>query len=295
MKKAVCFGEVLWDVFPEEKKAGGAPMNVAFRLQSFGYDVEMISKIGNDELGSELFEIIAGKIPTDFLQKDENIATGIVAVTLDESRNASYEIVFPSAWDFIEWNLEMEKLVSESDVFVFGSLVCRNSVSKTTLQQLLSKSKFSVFDVNLRQPHYNLDEVLELMKQSTLVKMNDEELIIISKHLGFKTNDFQENIFQLSKKTGVETFCITCGKDGAIFWDNGKFYQHPGFEVTVEDTVGAGYNFFAALIHQVFKQESPEKILEFACAVGSLVASKKGPTPEIDDLEIENFILKNSL
>lgn len=87
MKKAVCFGEVLWDVFPDGKKAGGAPMNVAFRLQSFGYDVHMISKIGSDDLGSELFEIIA---------------TGIVAVTLDEQRNASYEIVFPSAWDFIE-------------------------------------------------------------------------------------------------------------------------------------------------------------------------------------------------
>ena len=77
--------------------------------------------------------------------------------------------------------------------------------------------------------------------------------------------------------------------------EKGNFYQYPGFEVTVEDTVGAGDNFLAALIHQIFNQETPEKTLEFACAVGSLVASKKGPIPEIDDLEIENFILKNSL
>lgn len=295
MKKAVCFGEVLWDVFPDGKKAGGAPMNVAFRLQSFGYDVYMISKIGSDDLGSELFEIIATKIPTNFLQKDENIATEIVAVILDEQRNASYEIVFPSAWDFIEWNQEMEKLVSESDVFVFGSLVCRNEVSKNTLHQLLPKARYSVFDVNFRKPHYDLDEVLELMKRSSTVKMNDEELVSISEHLGFATHDSQQMISELSKKTSVETFCITCGKDGAVLWEKGNFYQHAGFEVTVEDTVGAGDNFLAALIHQIFNQEMPEKTLEFACAVGSLVASKKGPIPEIDDLEIENFILKNSL
>lgn len=294
MNKAVCFGEVLWDVFPDGKKAGGAPMNVAFRLQSFGYDVAMISKIGNDDLGAELLEVIESKIPTDFLQKDDNIPTGIVAVTLDENRNASYEIVFPSAWDYIECNRELEQLVAESDVFVFGSLVCRNDVSKNTLQQLLSKSKFSIFDVNLRQPHYNLDEVLELMKQSDIVKMNDDELIAISKYLHFEKTDFQEMISHLSQKTGVKTFCITCGKDGAFLWKKGKLYKHLGFEVIVEDTVGAGDNFLAALIHQIHQQDNPEKILEFACAVGSLAASKKGPTPEIKDEEIEKMIHDNS-
>lgn len=294
MKKAVCFGEVLWDVFPEYKVAGGAPMNVAFRLKSLGWEAEMISKIGEDDLGKELLPIIEKNIGTKFIQIDEKIPTGIVAVTLDLQKNASYEIVFPSAWDFIEVNEEVINLVENADVFIFGSLVCRNNFSKNSLLKLIEKSKFSVFDVNLRAPHYDLDFILDLMKKSSIVKMNDDELVILAKYFQFPETDLQKNVLELAKITGVKTFCITRGKDGAVFYTNKKFYEHPGFEVKVQDTVGSGDSFLAALLSKISENETPEKSLEFACAVGAMVATKKGANELVTPEEIENLIQRQS-
>ncbi|GGP05391.1 fructokinase [Cloacibacterium rupense] len=289
MKKAVCFGEVLWDVFPEYKVAGGAPMNVAFRLKSMGWEAEMISKIGEDDLGKELLPIIEKNIGTKFIQIDKKIPTGIVAVTLDEQKNASYKIVFPSAWDFIEVNDEVMNLVEDADVFIFGSLVCRNDFSKNSLLKLIEKSKFSVFDVNLRAPHYDLDFILDLIKKSSLVKMNDDELVVLAHHFQFPETDLQKNVLELAKITGVKTFCITRGKDGAVFYTNEKFYEHLGFEVKVQDTVGSGDSFLAALLSKISEKETPEKSLEFACAVGAMVATKKGANETVTPKEIENL------
>lgn len=289
MKKAVCFGEVLWDVFPEYKVAGGAPMNVAFRLKSLGWEAEMISKIGEDDLGRELLQIIEKNIGAKFIQIDEKIPTGIVAVTLDEQKNASYKIVFPSAWDFIQVNDEVMNLVENADVFIFGSLVCRNDFSKNSLLKLIRKSKFSVFDVNLRAPHYDLDFILDLMKKSSLVKMNDDELVVLAHHFQFPEINLQKNVLELAKITGVKTFCITRGKDGAVFYTNEKFYEHLGFEVKVQDTVGSGDSFLAALLSKISEKETPEKSLEFACAVGAMVATKKGANETVTPKEIENL------
>lgn len=294
MKKAVCFGEVLWDVFPEYKVAGGAPMNVAFRLKSLGWEAEMISKIGEDDLGKELLPIIEKNIGTKFIQIDEKTPTGIVAVTLDEQKNASYEIVFPSAWDFIEVNDKVMNLVVNADVFIFGSLVCRNEFSKNSLLKLIEKSKFSVFDVNLRAPHYDLDFILDLMKKSSIVKMNDDELVILARYFQFPETDLQKNVLELARITGVKTFCITRGKDGAVFYTDGKFYEHQGFEVKVQDTVGSGDSFLAALLSKILENETPEKSLEFACAVGAMVATKKGANEMITPEEIENLIQRQS-
>lgn len=289
MKKAVCFGEVLWDVFPDYKVAGGAPMNVAFRLKSLGWESQMISKIGKDNLGEELLPIIEKNIGTKYIQIDEKIATGIVAVTLDENKNASYDIVFPSAWDFIEADEEVLTLVEHADVFIFGSLVCRNDFSKNSLLELVERSKFPVFDVNLRAPHYDLDFILELMKKSSFIKMNDDELEIISQHFKFSGNTLEENVLQLSKLSGVKTFCITRGKDGAVFYTDEKFYEHPGYVVEVQDTVGSGDSFLAALLSKYFDNETPEKSLEFACAIGALVATKKGANEIVAKDEVLNL------
>lgn len=289
MKKAVCFGEVLWDVFPDYKVAGGAPMNVAFRLKTLGWESEMISKIGDDDLGKELLPIIEKNIGTRFIQLDEKVPTGKVAVTLDEQKNASYDIVFPSAWDFIEVNDEVVNLVKNADVFIFGSLVCRSDFSKNSLLELLEISKFSVFDVNLRAPHYDLDFVLDLMKKTSFVKMNDDELIILAQHFQFPEINLQKNVLDLAEITGVKTFCVTRGKDGAVFYTNEKFYEHPGFEVQVQDTVGSGDSFLAALLSKILEKETPKESLEFACAIGAMVATKKGANETVSIDEIKNL------
>ena len=155
MSKAVCYGEVLWDVFPTHKKIGGAPLNVALRLQSFGIEVKMISQVGKDPAGKDIKTYLEDQnMPTAHIGVNHEYDTGLVNVELNENGNASYDIIYPCAWDKIPVSEQMLEIVAESNALIFGSLICRDKVSKNTLMQLLDKSKFSVFDVNLRPPIY---------------------------------------------------------------------------------------------------------------------------------------------
>lgn len=288
---AICFGEVLWDILPTEKVAGGAPMNVAIRLQSFNINSSIISKIGNDNLGNQLLQLLTEKqVNTSLVQMDETLPTGEVLVHLDNTGTASYTIVNPSAWDAIEWSETLQQSVANANVFVFGSLSCRNEISKNTLFKLLSAAQFKVFDVNLRSPFYTTELVIELMEKANFVKLNDEELCIITKALGRNAATIQEQILLIAEHTNTNAVCVTRGKNGAVLYMNNYFYEHPGYKVTVTDTIGAGDSFLAALIMQLLAQKEPTEILPFACAVGSLVASKKGGTTMITSKEIEQLM-----
>lgn len=288
---AICFGEVLWDILPTGKVAGGAPMNVAIRLQSFGISTKIISKVGQDDNGGQLLKILKDKfVDVSQIQVDAKIKTGEVLVTLDSNGIATYDIVIPSAWDKIELNEENINLVKNSDIFVFGSLVCRDKISKSTLYKFLPFAKHKIFDVNLRAPFYSFGLIVDLMNKSDFIKMNDEELLIIAVELGSKYTSIEENIKFISDKTNTQNICITKGKDGAVLFIENEFYHNNGFNVKVEDTVGAGDSFLAALIYKLQTTNNYYESLEFACAVGAMVASHKGANPILDINEINNFI-----
>jgi fructokinase len=144
----VCFGEVLWDLFPEGSKAGGAPFNVAYNVHKMGLDVKVISKTGNDDLGEKLRQqIVSWGISTDLIQVDEHHPTSTVIAKIDEHNEATYEIINHVAWDHIEYLPEYNDWVSNAEAFVFGSLSARNEVTKNTLLKLLDKAKLRIFDV----------------------------------------------------------------------------------------------------------------------------------------------------
>lgn len=284
---AVCFGEVLWDVFPDHKKIGGAPLNVAIRLQSFGIDTAIVSRIGNDVNGAILVDYIQENgVSTDYIQNDNEYKTGEVTVFLDEKRSATYDINYPVAWDKIEFTTELQTLLTNADVFIFGSLVCRDNISKETLYQSLKLSKFKVFDVNIRNPHYTQKAILELMNMSNFIKFNDEEIIQICKFNKLSINSIEEQIKSISKFTNTKQICVTRGSNGAVLYINNTFYYNNGIQVKVADTVGAGDSFLATLVSQLLHKEDPQKALDFACAIGAIVASKKGANPKIsaDDI-----------
>ncbi len=290
-KNVVCFGEVLWDVLPTEKIAGGAPMNVSIRLQSLGINSKMISKIGNDELGKELLNIIKEKnVDTSLIQTDFTHSTGEVLVKLDDKGSATYTIVYPSAWDSILITKENIDAVREADAFVFGSLASRNTISRNTLLTLLKEAKYKIFDINIRSPFYSIEFLKELMDLSDFVKLNDDELLKVAQALGSKTDSIEDNILFLSKLTNTRTICITKGKDGAILYAENQFYRNKGFAVTVADTIGAGDSFLAALLSEILHTNDYQKAVEFACAVGALVASCNGANPVITNKEIESIL-----
>lgn len=290
--KAVCFGEVLWDVFPTHKKIGGAPLNVALRMNSLGIPTTMISRVGLDSNGNDIVSFLKNnEINIDEVQTAEEYNTGVVNVMINEKGNASYDIAYPSAWDKIELNSTIKDKVSKSDVFVFGSLACRDEASRATLFSLLEVAKFKVLDANLRAPYYTIEVLVELMKKANFIKLNDEELREISKKLDSPYNSFEQNIKFIAEKTNSKQVCVTKGEFGAVLYCNEKFYYNSGYFIKVVDTVGAGDSFLASLILRLLRGKSPQKALNYACAVGALVAAQEGANPTISDSEIKKFMM----
>ena len=287
MKNFTCFGEVLWDVFPNHKKIGGAPLNVALRLKSFGNDVNIISSVGKDDLGNKLINFLnENNLDSIFIQTDDLLQTGKVSVTLDSNGSASYEINQPVAWDNIQLNNQIIEYVAKSDVFVFGSLVCRNLVSKQTLFELLKVANFKVFDVNLREPFYTFELLTELMQKADFIKFNDEELELISEELNSGYSTIEENMSFISEKFNASHICVTRGSKGAVLLINKSFYFNEGYIIKVKDTVGAGDSFLASLLHKIINNFNPQEAINYACAVGSLVASSEGANPKLLESDI---------
>ncbi|OAD44471.1 carbohydrate kinase family protein [Polaribacter atrinae] len=290
MSKIVCFGEVLWDVFPTHKKIGGAPLNVAVRLKSFNNDVAMISAVGNDVLGKTILKYINDlKINAEAVEVLEEFTTGEVAVSLNEKGAATYKIVHPKAWDKIPFTAKSSELVKQADAFVFGSLITRDDVSKNTLYQLLELAKYAVFDVNLRAPFYNNEILIDLMCKADFIKFNDDELYEISAFLGSPFHNLEQNIHFIAEKTKTAHICVTKGEHGAVLLYNHQLYYNSGYQIKVKDTVGSGDSFLASLISKLINGASPQKAIDFACAVGALVAEKEGANPIITEKEILDF------
>lgn len=290
--KAVCFGEVLWDVFPTHKKIGGAPLNVALRMNSLGVATTMISRIGKDEDGDNILSFLNDqKISSDSIQVGLEYKTGVVNVMINDKGNASYDIMYPSSWDKIALTNEMIKEVSESDVFIFGSLICRDEISRSTLYSLLDKAKYKVLDANLRAPYYTTEVLIKLMSKADFIKLNDEELWDISRKLDSPYNSFEQNIKFIAEKTNTKQVCVTKGAFGAVLYCNDRFYYNSGYFITVVDTVGAGDSFLATLTVRLLNGKSPQKSLNYACAVGALVAGQEGANPKISNAEIRKYMM----
>ena len=289
--KAICFGEILFDVFLQHKKIGGAPLNVTSRLKSFGVDTTIISAVGNDENGKELIEYFEDlEIPINSIQVKENYPTGVVNVRLNEKGNASYDITYPSAWDKIRLTIEDSELVKNADIFVFGSLASRDESTKKTLLQLLKMANYKIFDVNLRKPHYSQDTLVEFMNEADFIKLNDEELYEVSRFMGSKFNSLEQNIEFISKVTNTNSICVTLGSHGAVLFIEGKYYHNCGYYVEVVDTVGSGDSFLGTLIYKLFSKVDPQEAINCACAVGAIVAKNEGANPLIDQNSIDAFI-----
>ncbi len=292
-KKVICFGEVLWDIFPSGEKIGGAPLNVALRLKSLGITTAIASRIGQDELGQRLRHFVKEQgLVTDYIQKDSQFETGKVNVRLDQNGSATYEIAHPAAWDKITADKSLEKAVEESDLFLFGSLVARDAVAKKSLLGLLKKATYKVFDVNLRAPHYTQELLEDLMLEADFIKFNDEELLEISHAMGCQENSLAAQLTFISKKTNTQQICVTKGSDGALLLLNDHLYSQKGFAVKVADTVGAGDSFLATLLEGLLLKRNPETALENACAMGAMVASHQGANPKISADELSQFIEK---
>ncbi len=291
-KSVICFGEVLWDILPTGQQPGGAPFNVAVHLHQLGQPVELISRVGDDELGRELLAFIESKgLSTAHVQQGHTHLTGVVKANVDDANEVVYKIVQPVAWDYIQYEPALAELVAQADVLVYGSLVARQAGSREALYRLLENAQFRVFDVNLRPPHYTKEITKYLLEKSHLVKMNHHELAEIMEWFGRgPVHDRAEAMQWLAERYQLQGVCVTCGADGAMLWTGGQLYRAPGLPVQVCDTIGSGDAFLAALLKGWLAAEEPEAMLRFACAAGALVATHQGATPTITATDVAELL-----
>lgn len=281
-------------MLPSGAKPGGAPLNVAIHLNKQLIHPVLVSKVGTDTEGEELLEFLSrAGLSASFIQTDISLPTSKVLVTLDERKNATYQICEPVAWDNIQFTSDLEEVAADADLIIFGSLASRSNITRTTLFQLLeSSSARRLLDVNLRPPFDNPAFIEILLQKSDFIKLNDDELKIIAGWNSQKGNE-NELVRWMAKNYNCETICVTRGASGALLFNENKIYEHPGFTVNAIDTVGAGDSFLASLVAQLSKNGAPQEALEYACATGALVASRSGAVPDYSQQEIE--MIKNDI
>jgi fructokinase len=294
--KILCFGEVLWDNLPTGPKPGGAPMNVAIHLKRFGFTVAMASRIGSDSKGDELLAFMekAG-LDTRAVQRDPELPTSQVLVSLDSHDNPTYEIREPVAWDRIETNETLSSAAREAGVFVYGSLASRNMPTRETLLTLLQSKALRIMDINLRPPFDQKDVVEPLMHRADMIKLNTHELKKVAHEWnGIPAEGEEEMMRWVAGNYRSALVCVTKGDEGAVLLDHDEIIRHPGFTVKVADSVGAGDAFMAGFIARHLQGDPAARALEYACATGALVASRDGATPDYTPTDIDKIIQKQS-
>lgn len=283
----VGMGEALWDVLPEGKKIGGAPANFAYHVSQFGLQSCVVSAVGDDALGNEILENLTSKGVTHLIEKVP-YPTGTVQVEIDQAGIPQYEIKENVAWDNIPYTAHLENLAEKTQAVCFGSLAQRNVVSRNTINRFLDAmpqghDTLVVFDVNLRQGFYNKEILCNSMTRCNILKINDEELVTVSRMFGYPGIDLQDKCWILLGKYNLKMLILTCGINGSYVFTPGNVSFQPTPKVEVADTVGAGDSFTAAFIAGILRGKSVTEAHSIAVRTSAYVCTKKGAMPILPD------------
>jgi fructokinase len=278
-------GEVLWDLFPEGARFGGAPANFACHAAIHGGDVTMLSAIGDDARGGEALAILQGfGIDTSLVQSIGNAPTGSVGVSVDEAGKPTFEIHAGSAWDRIVWADLLESRIAQVDAIYFGTLGQRGEMSRATIRRALTIAKergiLRMLDVNLRAPFYDDALIRESIALASVLKLSDEELPQVAAAWGIAADASNEITMRaLLRHCGLDLVVMTRGAQGAVLVTAVDVVEQSGIPTKVVDTVGAGDSFTAAFVLGLLRGDAREVILRKACEIASAVCSQSGAVP----------------
>ncbi len=285
MKYIVGIGEALWDVLPEGRKIGGAPANFAYHVSQFGFESKVVSAIGDDKLGNELLEQFdTNKL--EYIIEKVPYSTGTVGVELDPNGVPMYEIKEGVAWDNIPFTPELEQLALNTKVVCFGSLAQRSVVTRETMRKFLDtmpsgEGTYRVFDINLRQGFYTKEIITDSIERCNILKINDEELVTISRMFGYPGIDLQDKCWILLAKHKLEMLILTCGVNGSYVFTPGNVSFVATPKVEVADTVGAGDSFTATFIASILRGDCVKDAHLRAVRISAFVCTQNGAMPTI--------------
>ena len=290
----LCFGEALWDMLPEGRRAGGAPLNVAVRLAQCGVDARLLSRVGCDADGDALLNYLDSVgLSRQYVQRDEAHATGAVRVDTSNSQAPRYTIEPMAAWDFIDAEPYLRLAAQPIEVLVFGSLAARHAVARQALLTLLDRARLKVLDVNLRPPFDDAATLRLLLERADWVKVNEQELRLIGA-AGRAATRGATSIEALARSVqasyGLAALCVTLGEQGAVLLRGDDIYRQRAYALRVVDTIGCGDAFLATWLAAMLAPLDPAAALEQAAAAAALVASSAGATRVCRTDDIRQFI-----
>lgn len=285
-------GEALWDMLPDGRKIGGAPANFAWHVAQFGFDSRVVSAVGDDALGQEILDTFDSKKLKYAIEK-VSYPTGTVQVELDSEGVPRYEIKEGVAWDNIPFSPEVEVLARSAKAVCFGSLAQRSVVSRETINRFLdtmpdSAGTLKIFDINLRQNFYTKEILHNSFMKCNVLKINDEELVTVSRMFGYPGMDAESKCRALMSDYGLKMLILTCGVNGSYVFgqDSMSFLDTP--KVEVADTVGAGDSFTAAFVAAILRGRPICEAHRLAVEVSAYVCTQNGAMPPLPE-EMKNM------
>ena len=283
----VGMGEALWDVLPEGKKLGGAPANFAYHVSQFGLNSRVVSAVGQDKLGTEILDSFRQKQLYGMVETVP-YPTGTVQVELDAEGVPCYDIKEGVAWDNIPYTQALEGLARQTRAVCFGSLAQRSIVSRETIHRFLDAmpddaDTLKIFDINLRQSFYTKEILCESFRRCNILKINDEELVTVSRMFGYPGIDLQDKCWILLAKYDLKMLILTCGVNGSYVFTPGhiSFVETP--KVQVADTVGAGDSFTASFVAATLKGLSVADAHRLAVDTSAYVCTQQGAMPVLPE------------
>ena len=278
-------GEILWDVFPQGKVLGGAPANFAFHVSQLGLNGCAVSAIGDDELGKEILHVLDEKRFSTHIEK-VNYPTGTVQVTLSGKGIPQYEICEGVAWDNIPFSDELETMAKRTKTVCFGSLAQRSAVSHATINKFLDSvpaDAMKIFDINLRQHFYSKALIEESLKRCNVLKINDDEVVLVSNLFGWNGMSETETATRLMQDYKLDIVVLTKGTEGSYVFTPAETSFLPTPLVEVADTVGAGDSFTAGFVASLLKGKSISEAHRKAVEISAYVCTQHGAMPLLPD------------
>lgn len=293
-KKIVAFGEIVWDILPEGKLLGGTPSNLVFRCNSFGEEGHLLSRVGDDELGTEaLNQLAALNISDRNVQLDFEFQTGEVEVSFDENGESRYKVKEDVAFDHIEFSPEALKLVRQADCVFFGLLPQRYGLSKNTIRELIKESPDSLhfFDLKLFEHFFNVKVVEQLLNAANVVRIKEKEVDFLAGELKIGYTNLDEFLEIIAGRYKVDLVIATLGEKGIkAFHSREGILVDPGYKIKMEDNVGSGMAFSAGFLHYFLNGKSLLESLRFGNAAGALNTTKRGATTFFDKNDVLQFM-----
>jgi fructokinase len=286
----VGIGEVLWDLLPSGRQLGGAPFNFVFHCHQLGHPAVMVSRVGRDELGTDIRAALCDRGLADgFVQQDPERPTGTVPVTLGDDGQPEFRITEGVAYDHLTPEPSWDALFGRAVAVCFGSLCQRTAEGRSAIRQALAlaRNALIVCDINLRQHFYERPTIECSLHACRWLKLNEHELTVLQDLLQLNGKTTSALLRDLRRRFEIELACLTRGERGCLLQSDDEEIAATGRPVQVVDTVGSGDAFTAGLLVKTLEGCPLGEAAVFANGLASQVATFPGGTPVIDRRELE--------